>query len=187
MSLCRNTLRRERGLRRSAFRLMQHKGLLTLLGALAVVVAAPAASAPPAAGVVVPGVSLGGVELGMSREGVLRIWGPRHGICRDCEQATWYFNYRPFAPEGVGVSFRRGRVDRVFTVWKPSGWRAQDGLNLGASASEVEDRAAILDRRECAGYSALLERGARATTAFYLFREELWGVGLIRPGANPCL
>jgi len=166
---------------------MQHKGALALLVALAFVLATPAASAPPVAGVVVPGVSLGGIELGMTRADVLRVWGPKHGVCRDCEQATWYFNYRAFGPEGAGVAFTRGKVDRAFTVWKPSGWRTEDGLNLGASASEVEDRAAILDRRECAGYYALLERGARATTAFYVFRDELWGIGLIRPGSNPCL
>lgn len=166
---------------------MRHEALAAALAALVAVMAAPAASAPPATGVLVPGVSLAGVELGMSKREIRSVWGVRHGVCRDCEQETWYFNHRPFAPQGAGVTFRRDRVDRVFTVWKPSGWQTVDGLGLGASASEVEDRSAILDRRECAGYYVLLERGTRATTAFYVFRDQLWGLGLVRPGANPCL
>ena len=42
-----------------------------------------------------------------------------------------------------------------------------------------------LVRRRCIRYSALLLRGERAQTAFYVFDGELWGFGLMRPGARP--
>ena len=135
----------------------------------------------------VPGVSLGGVEIGMTTQEVLDAWGTRHGVCRDCARTTWYFNYRAFAPEGAGVEFRRARVHRIFTVWKPLGWRAADGLALGASASAAEDQQEIQDRHECAGYTALLAPGEAGTSVFYLYRDELWGFGLIRRGTTPCL
>lgn len=179
--------RRVRGARGSRPRLLQHK-LAAALAALAVgLVAAPASSAPPEAGMLVPGVSLGGVELGMTTRQVLDAWGSRHGVCRDCAETTWYFNFRPFAPEGAGVAFRRGRVERVFTVWKPAGWRTADGLTLGASAAAVEDLPGVQDRFECAGYTALLAPQDEVATVFYLHRDELWGFGLVRRGATPCL
>jgi hypothetical protein len=166
---------------------MQHKGLLGVLAAAAVLGAAPAASAPPAAGVLVPGSSLGGVELGMTEREVLRVWGERHGVCRNCSRATWYFNFRPFGREGAGVAFRRGRVERVFTLWKPAGWRTDDGLELGASAASVEDEIPVSERIECGGYTALLARGESSTSVFYLHRDALWGFGLVRTGETPCL
>ena len=148
---------------------------------------APAAWAPPAAGFLVPGVSLGNVELGMTRDEVTREWGERHGVCRGCPDPTWYFNLRPFQPQGAGVVFRENRVDHVFTIWQPVGWRTVEGLPLGASQAEVEDASAILDTRECAGYTALVATGRPASTVFYVHRDKLWGLGLIRPGADPCL
>ena len=166
---------------------MQHKLAAALLAVGAMLGAAPAASAPPASGLLFPGESLVGVELGMTRQQVRDAWGTRYGVCRNCERTTWYFNFRPFEREGAGVEFRRGRVNRVFTLWKPSGWRTFDGLTLGASASTVEDRAGIRDRHECAGYSALLEPSARGTTVFYLYGDELWGFGLVRRGAIACV
>ncbi len=153
----------------------------------AVLALAPAAWAPAKAGILVPGVSLGGVELGMTRAQVTRAWGARYGACRGCPAATWYFNVRPFAPQGGGVVFRRNRVAHVFTVWKPVGWRTADGLALGASAAEAEDANAVFETRECAGYTALVAVGERATTVYYVYRDELWGFGLTRPRADPCL
>jgi quercetin dioxygenase-like cupin family protein len=68
---------------------------------------------------------------------VLQAWGKRHGVCRTCVDRTWYFNYRPFTPEGAGAVFRRGRVVHVFTVWKPEGWSTPEGLMLGQQAGEI--------------------------------------------------
>jgi hypothetical protein len=148
---------------------------------------APAAGAPPTVGELVPGESLAGVELGMTTGDVLAAWGDRHGVCRNCAAPTWYFNLRPFAAEGAGVVFRRGRVAHVFTLWRPPGWRTDDGLELGASASAVEDEVAVDERIECGGYTALLVREGSTTTAYYLYRDELWGFGLLRASATPCV
>jgi hypothetical protein len=163
------------------------RGLALLPVLAATLVLAPPAWAPPEAGILVPGVSLGGVELGMTRAEVTRAWGARHGVCRGCQAATWYFNLRPFEPHGAGVVFRRNRVAHAFTLWKPVGWRTVEGLALGASAAEAEDTNAILETRACAGYTALVAAGKPASTVYYVYRDELWGFGLTRPGADPCL
>jgi len=118
---------------------------------------------------------------------VLRAWGKRHGVCRSCLDRTWYFNYRPFTPEGAGVVFRRGRVVHVFTVWRPSGWKTPEGLVLGAPDSDVSRTYGSLDRRPCTGYHALLKPGKRVESAFYVFRDKVWGFGLILKNASPCL
>ena len=59
-------------------------------------------------------------------------WGKRHGVCQDCADPTWYFNDKPFEPQGTGVVFDDGRVAHAFTVWRPSGWTTPEGLLLGA-------------------------------------------------------
>jgi hypothetical protein len=122
----------------------------------------------------------------MSKAKVRSVWGTRFGRCRDCSPETWYYTYRPFEPEGAGVSFRRGRVVRVFTLWQPPGWRTNDGIELGEPEAEVTRIFGALVRRRCIRYSALLLRGDRAQTAFYTFEGELWGFSLTRPGDDPC-
>jgi hypothetical protein len=118
---------------------------------------------------------------------VLQAWGERHGVCRECLDRTWYFNYQPFFPEGAGVVFRRGRVVHVFTVWRPSGWKTPEGLVLGAPSSDVSRMYGSLDRRPCTGYHALLKPGKRVESVFYVFRDKVWGFGLILKNASPCL
>jgi hypothetical protein len=118
---------------------------------------------------------------------VLQAWGKRHGVCRTCVDRTWYFNYRPFTPEGAGVVFRRSRVVHVFTVWRPSGWKTTEGLVLGAPASDVSRTYGSLDRRPCTSYHALLKPGKRVESVFYVFRDKVWGFGLIPKNASPCL
>jgi hypothetical protein len=134
-----------------------------------------------------PGKALGGVSLGMTKQEVLAVWGKRHGVCRGCRRQTWYFNYRPFHPEGAGVVFARGKVVHVFTVWRPAGWRTARGLDLGAPVSDVSRYYGSLDRRQCTFYYALLKPGKRAESVFYIFRNRLWGFGLTTPNASPCL
>jgi hypothetical protein len=168
---------------------MQHKLLSAVAGAGVALVlpAGTASTAPPARGVFVPGVSLGGVELGMTRAGVSRAWGRRHGVCRDCPRETWYFNYRPFEPQGTGVVFHRGRVVHLFTLWKPAGWRTSEGLELGAARGEVGKGLVVRDERTCDGYVAMLAPGPSAESVFYVYDGRLWAFGLIRPGEDPCL
>ena len=49
-------------------------------------------------------------------------------------------------------------------------------------------RAAVaLDKRECARYEALLLPGKKVTSVFYVFRDKVWGFGLMKPDASPCL
>lgn len=166
---------------------MQHMvaGAAVLAGALAF---APGAWAPPPAeGTLVPGVSLGGIELGMTRDEVRAAWGERFGVCRDCRRPTWFFNYRPYEPQGAGVSFRRGEVAHVFTVWSPPGWQATDGLTLGADEIDVGAGLVLAGDRACDGYTAKRAVTGETETVFYVHEGKLWGFGLVRPGANPCL
>jgi hypothetical protein len=163
------------------------RALAAVLAAGAVLAAAPAASAPPPRGTFVPGVSLGGVELGMTKAEVMRAWGRVHGVCRGCPRETWYFNYRAFEPQGTGVVFRRGSVVHAFTFWQPEGWRTSEGLALGAPSEEVGAGLVFRDERPCDGYEAILAPGPSAESVFYVYRDRLWGFGLIRPGADPCL
>jgi hypothetical protein len=165
---------------------MQHKLVRLALVAGALSVAAPAAALPEV-GVLRPGESLASVRLGMTKAQVLRQWGARHGVCRECERTTWYFTYRRFAPEGAGVAFRRGRVVHVFTVWKPAGWRTDDGLVLGADANDVTRAYPALERIACGRYHALVLPARRAVTAFYILDEQLWGFGLMRSRGAACL
>ena len=134
-----------------------------------------------------PGESLGGARLGMTRGEIRAAWGDRHGVCRRCGRKTWYFNERPFAPQGAGVSFERGRAVRLFTVWQPQGWRTVEGLALGEEAARVEDLYGPLARHRCRRYTAFLLPGANADTVFYVYRGAVWAFGLERRGVRACL
>jgi hypothetical protein len=140
----------------------------------------------PSAGVFVVGRSLGAAELGMTRKEIQDVWGRKHGVCRTCARTTWYFNEKPFYPQGVGATFRRGRAVALFTVWQPKGWRTPRGLVLGDPASEVSLVYGTLERRLCSGYSALVRPGRRVQSVFYVKDDELWGFGLTRTGEPPC-
>ena len=155
--------------------------------ALVLWVAVAAAGEEPAGGEFVPGRSLAGVDLGMTRDEVLDTWGTRHGVCRDCAAETWYFNERPFHPQGKGVVFERWRVVHAFTLWQPVSWSTPEGLELGAPAGEIGATYGELDERACRGYSALVGAERDARSAFYVYDDEVWGFGLVRPGRSPCL
>ena len=155
--------------------------------AAALVLVLPAPAEPPTGGTFTPGSSLAGVQLGLTRTEVLESWGTRHGVCRDCEETTWYFNERPFQPEGMGVVFEAGRVVHAFTVWQPEGWTTPEGLALGAQAGEIGATYGELAEIDCGHYSALVDNGPTATSAFYVFEDEVWGFGLLERGRAPCL
>jgi hypothetical protein len=161
--------------------------LLALASAAALVLTISAAAAPPERALFVPGESLAGVRIGMTKAEVTELWGNRYGVCRDCPHTTWYFNYRPFEPEGAGVVLERGEVTHAFTVWQPRGWRTREGLELGEPAAEIARTYGPLDRRECSFYYSLLDQGAGVQTVYYVFGDEVWGFGLTRPESSPCL
>ncbi|MGH3030541.1 MAG: hypothetical protein ACRDNE_07205 [Gaiellaceae bacterium] len=165
---------------------MKHK-LVSGAVVAALAVAVPAAGGPSAGGQFVPGESMAAVELGMTRADVLDAWGRRHGVCRDCAVETWYFNERPFHPQGVGAVFERGRVVHAFTLWQPEGWATPEGLKLGAPAGEIGATYGELDERSCRGYSALVRDEGDAQSVFYAYEDEVWGFGLVRPARSPCL
>jgi hypothetical protein len=153
---------------------------------LALALPAVAAAAPPKAGVFVPGRSLGGLRLGMTQAQVRAAWGTTFGRCRNCRLPTWYFTYAPFAPEGAGVEFRRGRVDAIFTLWSPAGWRSTRGLRLGDPEVRITALYGPLSRAECGSYHALLLPRGRVVSAFYVADERVWGFGLLMRPARPC-
>jgi len=160
---------------------------LGALVAAALTLPATSAASLPAHGVFVPGESLGGIRLGDTKSEVLDIWGSRHGVCRDCRRVTWYFNLKPFEPQGAAVVFRRGRVVRAFTVWRPRGWRTDEGLELGATSGALTKAYSDLASRSCDRFTAFLRRGnVRTTSVFYVYRGRLWAFGLMRPRLSPC-
>jgi hypothetical protein len=156
------------------------------LGAAALVALPAAAATPPRAGLVVPGRSLGGIELGATEGQVRAAWGSEFGVCRNCRQATWYFNYRPYGRQGAGVSFRRGRAVALFTLWGPRGWHTNRGLQIGDPAVRVSGLYGSPLRRSCGTYSAYVLPRGRTTTAFYVVDERVWGFGLSRRGRSVC-
>jgi hypothetical protein len=153
---------------------------LVAAAAVALVLAAPAAAAPPRHGTVVPGASLGGVSVGAPMKAVIARWGRGFGSCHGCRATTWYYNYERFRPQGVGVSFRKGRVDALFTLWQPSGWHTSRGIVIGDDVAQVTTVYGALDRRDCTGYYTLILHTRSGVTEFYVVDERLWGFGVSR-------
>jgi hypothetical protein len=147
---------------------------------------AAVAAALPLHGTLVPDKSLGGIKLGDSSARVLRIWGPRHGVCSNCAQTTWYYNYVRYEPQGAGVEFVRGRVGAVFTLWSPSGWRATSGLRLGEPAGRIKTVYGSLPVEHCGTYDAYVLVGASAVTVFYVVGTRVWGFGLTGQAVSVC-
>jgi hypothetical protein len=154
--------------------------------AAVLIAASTASAAPPRAGVLVPGRSLGGLSLGASRSDVRQAWGARHGTCRGCRKPTWYFNFAPFEPQGAGVTFERGRVVAIFTLWAPRGWRTSRDLAIGDPVARASALHPSLIRVSCGTYYALTRDHARAVTSIYVHDEKVWGFGLSRPRQPVC-
>jgi hypothetical protein len=152
---------------------------------LATALVALALSLPQQA-VVVPGKSFAGLRLGATGAQVTAAWGPRYGRCRACTHPTWYFTYKKFEPQGVGVSFRNGAVEAYFTIWGPSGWHTDRGLRVGDPAARITELYGALPRVECGTYVALVLRRGRTATQIYLYNDQVWGFGLSSAGAAAC-
>jgi hypothetical protein len=170
--------------RRSAASLVAALSLAAVT--VTVTVTGAADAAPPRAGLLVAGQSLGGVRLGMTPTQVEAAWGNEFGRCRNCVEPTWYFTYKPFQPYGAGVTFRRGRVDAVFTLWAPAQWRSSNGLRVGDVAARVGSLYGELLEVECGSYSALILHEGRTTTLFYVYGEKVWGFGLNLAAVPAC-
>ena len=83
------------------------------------------------------------------------------------------------------MRFRKGRVDAVWTLSKPSGWRVGK-LELGAAAGALTARWGALVTIPCGSYEARIMTKNNVTSVFYVYANELWGFGLSRPGGSPC-
>jgi len=116
---------------------------------------------------------------------VQRAWGTSYGRCRKCSATTWYFNYEKFHAEGAAVRFRNGRVDAVWTLWKPLGWHA-GALTLGAPAPAITTQYGALVTIPCGSYDARVLTHGGVTSTFYVYGGKLWGFGLNRSSASPC-
>ena len=123
----------------------------------------------------------------MTEQDVTETWGLEHGVCRDCDDTTWYFNEEPFQPQGMGVVFEKGRVVRAFTVWQPEGWSTPEGLELGAPAGDIGATYGELAEIDCGDYLALVDNAPGVQSAFYVYDEEVWGFGLLTRGRSPCV
>lgn len=123
----------------------------------------------------------------MTKAKVRSTWGTHFGRCRSCGLETWYFTYRGFQPEGAAVSFERGRVQLVYTLWQPSGWHTSVGLALGAAEGDVTAAVDETARRTCDGYDALVQRGKGMDSIYYVVDDALWGFALTRSGFPPCV
>ncbi len=148
--------------------------------ALAIVLAAPHA------GVVVPGKTFAGLWLGATPAQVGAAWGARHGTCRKCERTTWYFNEKPFEPQGAAVEFERGRAVAYFTVWQPQGWTTSSGVRLGQPEEWVTRFYGQLQRVTCGAYDALRLRSGRVDTYIYVRAGQVYGFGLSRAAVPAC-
>jgi hypothetical protein len=148
----------------------------------------PASAGLPQHGVLVPGKSLAGVRLGATRTAVRARLGSDYWVCAQCNKPTWYFTYEHATgePFGVGVSFRRGRADAIFTLGSPQGWRTREGLLLGDGIDRVQVLYGGLTWRACIGYQALSLRRPRVVTSIYAAGESVYGFALTRPGEPIC-
>lgn len=152
----------------------------------AAALALPAAAGLPHAGTLVPGSSLGGIRLGETQGAVRAALGRKYGVCNDCLRLTWYFTYKPFQTQGLAVEFENRRVVALYTLWQPVGWRATNGLALGATPLDVHNRGGRLRTITCNGYTALVGDRISSRTAYYLYNGSLWGFGLFVPHGSPC-
>jgi hypothetical protein len=158
-----------------------------LVVAAVLVLAGPAAAAPPRKGVFAPGRSLGGLRLGMTPAQVRAAWGSDFGRCRGCAQATWYYTYRRYHSRGAAVQFRRGRVEAIFTLWAPTGWKTTKGLYIGDNVDRVPALYGTLARADCPGnYYALTMPSPGGVNVIYVVNEKIFGFGLLSFRAPIC-
>ena len=160
--------------------------VLSAVALLLLAVAQGAAAGAPARDRTLDGTRLGGVALGATGAQVRAAWSDRFGRCRSCRRTTWYFNERPFRPEGTGVEFRAGRAVALFTLWSPERWRTREGLALGDDVARVTEVYGALTRVACDGYAALTLPRGDATVAFHVVGDEVWGFGLTARGVPVC-
>ena len=120
-----------------------------------------------------------GVRLGEPAAQVQAALGGSFGVCRGCARPTWYFTYRPFDQQGLGVELTGGRVSAVYTLWQPPGWHGPKGLVLGASEDAVNARLGPAPADRVRGLRRTRPR--RGGRAHRVLRPERQALGLRAP------
>ena len=89
-------------------------------------------------------------------------------------------------PQGAAVQFSQGRVEAIFTLWAPRGWRTASGLKIGDPSSKISRLYGPLSRTSCGQYSALVLPMRGGVNVFYVSNRRLWGFGLLNFLVQPC-
>ena len=139
-----------------------------------------------------PGVSLGGLQIGYTKDQVMTHWGHSYRICPKnvCKgtDTVWYYVYGGSEPLGAAVRFNpAGRVNAVFTLGSPAGWRTAQGLLIGQGVSDAQRLyGSNLKWSVCIGYGAMSMRTGKAITSIYTTGESIYGFAITSPGTPIC-
>jgi hypothetical protein len=160
--------------------------VLALASALLLASAATAsAPAPPRKGVVVEGRTFGGLPLGLTPAQVRARWGRRFGVCENCLAPTWYYTYRAFHRQGIGIQFRRGRSVAYFTLGAPN-WRTGKGLSISNPLDAIRKTYGNIPTINCTGYAVEQAVFRGKLLIVYLNAGQVYGLGLSEPNVDPC-
>jgi hypothetical protein len=165
---------------------------LALIGIAATASAAPSGRALPTAGVLAPGISLGGLQIGYTKDQVIKHWGHSYRICPKnvCKgtDTVWYYVYAGSEPLGAAVRFDQiGKVNAIFTLGSPAGWRTAQGLLIGQGVSDAQRLyGSNLRWSVCIGYGAMSMRTGKAVTSIYTSGESIYGFAITSPGTPVC-
>jgi hypothetical protein len=144
----------------------------------------------PSPGVFVPQQSLAGVRLGDTPAQVRATIGTRYSVCKECDSPSWFYFVRGDfrgGENGLGVSFRKGRVAAVYTLGYPIGWRTPQGLKVGQEQKRlVKLYGGSLAMTECVGYMAHSKRSPKAVTTYFTMEAFVSGFALTLPSEPVC-
>ena len=99
---------------------------------------------------------------------MIKHWGHSYRICPKnvCKgtDTVWYYVYGGSEPLGAAVRFNpAGRVNAVFTLGSPAGWRTAQGLLIGQGVSDAQRLyGSNLTWSVCIGYGAMSMRTGKA-------------------------
>ena len=74
----------------------------------------------------------------------------------------------------------------LYTLWSPTGWHTPEGVRTGDPAAHIAAVYGPLTQLDCGTYQAFQLPRGRALTAFYVFGEKVWGLGLSRRSVPVC-
>lgn len=165
------------------------RAVCVLLAVTAATLATGASAAAPSAplkGVVVEGATFAGVPLGLTPAQVRARWGKRYGVCDDCRTTTWYYTFKRYHEQGIGVQFRNGRVEAYFTLGAPDGWRTGRGVSISDQSEKVPNTYGSVPTVHCFGYDVIEVIVRKTLVLFYLNGSQVYGLGLMARSSDPC-